>query len=283
MSMNPLIIGVARGGNDVFEPGGLDDKSKKGPLTCFICGVQSKAAGNRRNNYQVLMHNGNKKHVCPVCASVMDIERFDLNNKKVKVIDDTVATVKGTEDDVPNWNAELLWLPEMSQLNINLLALAYHMTSWLHKRALSGDKQAEATAAREMLDVLDSKYMNVFRRRIEIFRKRECDRIGLLSGVHKESLHPPMPLNNIATLVKTLKIMPMSDYERRQVMLSGIRIMPKNLDHIDISFVESPLLWASLSSIYCGYFKTLSGLIPKPLPVPNAANYSTVGRAMRGQ
>lgn len=268
MSEANLCIGIARSGQDVFA-GEPDAKEKNAVMQCFLCGSYGLGSG-----FKLLQTKNGKKKVCPMCACVMDIEYLDKNNKKVKKVEADEDGVI-SENKKSEWNADLAWIPELSQRNINLLVLVYHITSWMFTKASNDKSKAIETASmREFLDILDARYMGIFKKRIDALKRREDARMAKIPEAQRKGDKAPQPIYNMDALAKVLKSMPMSEYEQRATLLSGLRIIPKDLSHIDKSFVESHNPVAEIANIYKRHHAEVGGLVP---PAPGARSVAAQG------
>ncbi|MBR5949960.1 MAG: hypothetical protein IKZ87_00835 [Actinomycetaceae bacterium] len=272
MSDNLLSIGISRNGSEVLI-GDTEPKQKTVAMQCFLCRVHGYGGC-----FKTLLTKKGQKNICPLCAGVIDIEYLDRNNRKVKKegTDDNSGVQEG--ESKPDWNADLAWIPDIHQMNINNLVLMYHITSWMYSKACGDNaKIKEQASMREFLDILDNIYMNVFKKGVEALKKREDVRMDKIPEAQKQSTKPPKPIYDLDSLARVLKSMPISEYERRESILLGLRIIPRDLSHIDKSFIQNNLNVSLLAAMYAKHHPEVKGLIPA---APAQRSASGIARQM---
>jgi intracellular multiplication protein IcmJ len=178
-------------------------------MTCQGCGFSSVATNDRPSGGLEVHHidddhTNNKKEnlvtLCPFCHMVFSLGRRGAS-----------------------FAGDLIWMPEVEQRDLNRLAHQVGFFSWVHGNFTSGEKHPDVVAwvnDAEQSKVFDSVYMKVM------------ERWRLLQSVGKERIQRVFEdelsgFTKVEYLYSVLISLSAKNYEKRNKMMHGMRLVPK--------------------------------------------------------
>ena len=231
----PLIPGASRQGYPVFKEkktseqqaqqpsqDGKEDEAQTASPSALACSCAACGLKGDVTMFKPLEHRYADIYACPVCAGVLDISTLR-----------TQAPVSHLEQKAEGkweWNAEIAYLPEISQRNLNMYMLAYFCTLHLMETEPLKDDASAILALDHKRQILKARYVDHVQDRIRLLAEHEEKRVaGAIT--HKR-------VSDMDMLLRFLKNSPKAIYDRRSSLLKNLRIVPKDASTFGQAFLD---------------------------------------------
>lgn len=254
-----LIPGASRQGYPVFKEKKSSEQQAQQPpkegeeqaaqpqavaCSCAACGLKGDVT-----MFKQLEHRYADIYACPVCAGVLDIST--LRTKA------PVSQLEQKDEETWEWKADIAYLPEISQRNLNMYMLAYFCTLHLMEHTVKDDGAAlnSLDSKRQMLK---SRYVDHVQGRIKLLDDHEKNRIA--EALRQTPGIKHKPISDMGMLLRFLKNSPKALYDRRTSLLKNLRIVHKDSSLFGEDFLNfgSQLFlraWTPASPILARYIK----------------------------
>lgn len=211
--------------------------------SCAACGMRGDVTIFRQ-----LEHRYADIYACPVCSGVLDISTLRTQAP--------VSHLEQKTEEKWEWKADIAYLPEISQRNLNMYMFAYFCT--LHLMKYVHEDGAALTALDYKRQILKARYVDHVQERVKLLEEHEKKRLA--EDVVKQSGVAYKRVSDIGMLLRFLKNSPKAIYDRRTHLLKNLRIVHKDASSFGEDFLNLGAqlflrAWAPTTPVLARYIK----------------------------